>query len=548
MRRLVLAWFALAVLPALIPFAQADERRVTAEADAEAIAIGQRMYREGILPSGEPMHGSAQGGVERSGREAACAACHRRSGFGSSEGQLNIRPITGPALLQLQNVVAPNPRIAHQLGVALRPPYDDAALARAIRDGVDASGGSLSPLMPRYALTDAEIKPLAAYLKTLSAQSSPGVDGENIHLATVIQPGVEPARRQAMLDIIQAFVKDKNAGTRSDVHRREAGAMRMHRSYRTWVLHVWQLTGSAETWGAQLEVFYREQPVFAMVSGLGNASWRPIHDFSERFEVPCVFPQVDLPVVSDSGFYTLYLSKGILLEADVLAKYLREKPAVGSIVQVYGRDERGVAAAREFRVAMNDARPVVDRVLEGRASESFWTELAGEKSAVTVVSWLPAQDLATAAPLLDKRASVSEIYLSSTLLGGLGAEPAFTSDGRVRVIYPLELPAMREPRMQRAKLWLRARNIPPGDEKLQINTYFAVTLTGDVLSHLMDSFSRDFFVERVEHEVTKSLIPSIYPRVSLGPGQRFASKGSYIIPLAVVDGIEPKPMPPWIVP
>ena len=102
--------------------------------------------------------------------------------------------------------------------------------------------------------------------------------------------------------------------------------------------------------------------------------------------------------------------------------------------------------------------------------------------------------------------------------------------------------------MQRAKLWLRARNIPPGDEKLQINTYFAVTLTGDVLSHLMDSFSRDFCVERVEHEVTKSLIPSIYPRVSLGPGQRFASKGSYIIPLAVVDGIEPKPMPPWIVP
>jgi len=79
--------------------------------------------------------------------------------------------------------------------------------------------------------------------------------------------------------------------------------------------------------------------------------------------------------------------------------------------------------------------------------------------------------------------------------------------------------------MARMGAWLRARNVPPADERIQANTYFAATIAGDALAHMDENFSRDYFIERVEHMTEQSLFPSVYPRLSLGPGQRFASRG-----------------------
>ena len=336
--------------------------------------LGQGMYREGILPSGKPMTGMAQADVVRRGKDAACTTCHRRSGFGTAEGSIVIRPIAGPDLYQTRTVTAATPRIAHQLGKPLRPAYDDATLARAIRDGVDVTGRQMQSGMPRYALNDAEMKALITHLKSLATDSSPGVTAEEIHLATVIQPGVPEAKRRAMLDVLEAFVRDKNAGVRSEELRRKVGAMRMYRAYRKWVLHVWELVGPAETWGAQLETYYRQQPVFALVGGLGATSWQPIHAFSERFEVPCILPLTDLPAISADNFYTVYFSRGISLEADALAQFLGKR-GDDRIIQVYRPDDAGAVAAKAFRATLAEAdRRLEDRPLVGEPSVEFWRE------------------------------------------------------------------------------------------------------------------------------------------------------------------------------
>jgi hypothetical protein len=224
--------------------------------------------------------------AQRTGKDAACAACHRRSGYGSSEGRFVIRPIIGPALTQQQTVPVRSPRVKARLGSSQRPPYTEALLARAIRHGIDAAGKPLDPTMPRYVLSDAEMKSLAGHLFSLSAQPSPGVDEQDIHFATVIQPGVTPRQRRAMLDVMQAFVRDKGGSARHEELRREAGNMRMARSFRKWVLHVWELSGSSDTWRAQLDAYYSQQPVFALIGGLGEASWRPIHEFCEQLGNP----------------------------------------------------------------------------------------------------------------------------------------------------------------------------------------------------------------------------------------------------------------------
>jgi hypothetical protein len=75
-----------------------------------------------------------------------------------------------------------------------------------------------------------------------------------------------------------------------------------------------------------------------------------------------------------------------------------------------------------------------------------------------------------------------------------------------------------------------------------------MTVVSDVVGHIMDSFSRDLFVERIEHVVGQTPMASIYPSVSLGPGQRFAAKGSSIVQVLDADKQQLKAVSGWIVP
>jgi hypothetical protein len=45
---------------------------------------------------------------------------------------------------------------------------------------------------------------------------------------------------------------------------------------RRWQLHVWRLTGAPAAWPAQLARHMAEEPVLAIVSGLGGTTWAPI--------------------------------------------------------------------------------------------------------------------------------------------------------------------------------------------------------------------------------------------------------------------------------
>ena len=511
-------------------------------ASADELALGQRIYREGIGAEGRPLMSLAAADTPLAGKPVACEKCHRRSGFGGTEGQLTIRPITALALTGQQEIGLHAPRVRARVGTRTRPPYTEALIARAIATGVDAAGEALDPLMPRYRLDAREMKAITAYLLTLSAQPSPGVDDRDIHFATVIQPGVSAEKRRAMLDVMHAFVKDKDANARHDEARRDAGNMRMYRAYRKWVLHEWELTGPRDTWGAQLDALYAKQPVFALVGGLGHESWQPIHEFSERQGVPTVFPQADLPMLSGPNQYTIYFSRGVTLEAQVLATYIRDQPEAGPLVQVYRRDGPGAVAAAAFHAALKPETPIQDIALGGPVDAALWKAVAAAKPGA-VVLWLGANDVEQASLPGD-----TPVYLSHQLLNGKRPEMLTNRVANLRLIDPGDLPPRREARLLRSKLWLHNKGIAPGDEAVQINTEFAMTVVSDVIGHMADSFSRDFFVERVEHVVAQTPMPSTFAQVSLGPGQRFAAKGASIVQLVPGDKPGMKALSAWIVP
>lgn len=326
--------------------------------------------------------------------------------------------------------------------------------------------------------------------------------------------------------------------------------VRLGRQYREWVLHVWDLTGAPETWPSQLEAFNRRQPVFSLISGLGDASWQPIHEFSERNALPCILPQTAAPVLAERDFYTVYLSKGVALEAQVLASFLRAQGQHGGVTQVFRNEGTSAVAAASFRQAWAAAggRALRDHVVDSRPQPELWRQLASQTPRRSLVLWLSPADLAQAEALLAPGSMLQDIYLSSDLAPDGQTSLDARHDERVRRLYTQDLPNLRSERTNEVQRWLRGRGIGLVDEALQMNAHLAVSTAMMALSHNQDIYSREYMLERVEHRLGTAHEPSIYPRLSLGPGQRYASKGGYVVQRTGPQLADLRPLSGWIVP
>ena len=522
-----------------------------APARAAGPSAGERLYREGVLPSGQPLRGEREGGVGVKGQAAACATCHRRSGLGSWEGQSVIPPIIGRYLFRPGARVIEDEAMPHVQGyVPRRDAYTEATLARAIREGLDPRGKKLAYLMPRYRLDDATMASLVAYLRRLTADPVPGVTRDTLHFATIVTPDADPTARKGMLDVLQQFFADKNAGYRGDSRPMQSSRGVMYRVLRKWQLHVWELQGPPETWERQLDERLAAEPIFAVISGIGGRTWAPVHRFCEKSELPCLFPNTDLPVVVERDFYPVYFSRGVLLEADLIAGRLSApgaRPARPRLIQLYRTGDIGEDAARALGATRRAAGLAqVSRALAPEAGAQQLEEALRDTGPEdTVVLWLRAPDLALL-PAGPPRAGA--LYVSG-LMGGLERAPLPGAwRDLARLTYPFDLPDVRKVRMDFPLGWFRVRHLPVVSERVQTDSYLACVILSETVGHMLDSFVRDYLVERVEMMLSHRLVNGYYPRLGLAPGQRFASKGGHIVHFARADGPALVADTGWLVP
>ena len=484
------------------------------------------------------------------GADAACSNCHRRSGLGEIEGRISIPPISGPYLF--------HPRATDRDDFdlpfvdAMRPdrnPYTDETLAAAIRNGIGVDGHPLNYLMPHYTLGDADMATLIAYLKRMTPARVPGVGGSVLHFATIITPDADPVKRQGMLDVLNHFFTDKDAFSRAESPRLRSSHRMMFKANRRWLLHVWELTGAPATWDKQLHDLLKKEPVFAAISGLGGKTWTPVHAFCEQTGLPCLFPNVDLPVVAEHDFYSLYFSRGVLLEADLIARQLADDKGTGAlnrIVQIYRPDDIGAAAAKAFEASAAAGPRLVDRPIGAGTPVATLADAMKDVGPLDgLVLWLRPKDLATLAGV---RPQASRVMISG-VMGGLSAAPLPPEWRTVtRMAYPFDLPENRRIRLDYPLGWFRLRQIPVVDERVQVDTYLACGLLAETLSHMADSFIRDYLVERVEGMLEHRILTAYYPRLALAPNQRFASKGGYVVHFADPTGGRLAADSDWLVP
>jgi hypothetical protein len=528
----------LAVLVLVCAVEPLEARQRDATPDFPASAVGAAIYLNGKLGSGEPLAATRENMQPLTGELAACVNCHRRSGLGGKEARDSIPPITGQFLFHDPADTGDSALPYVPEARLKRHAYTDATLARAIREGVDAEGRTLSFLMPRFALNDSDMAALIAHLRSLDHRRLPGVSPTELHFATIVTPDADPLKRQAMLDVLQQFFADRNAAPRGEPAQTMAVSgntdyvRSMFKVNRHWVLHVWEPTGPAATWPDQLAKKFAQQPVFAVISGIAGSNWAPVAAFCDRQAVPCLFPNVELPPAdADRSFHNVYFSRGVLLEADLIAAALAsasDAPPVSHVRLVYRTGDVGAAAAAALTAQLQSRGvTVVNRSVAAAAPTSAIADAVRDASTTApIVLWLRPQDLAA---LGSTAAPPNPLYVSG-VMGGLEQAPlppAWRTN--LYMAYPVDLPEQRRVRVDYALGWFRIRKLPVVAEQVEVDTYLACGLLSETVKHMVDAFIPDYLVERFEDTVEHHIMTGYYPRLSLGPHQRFASKGGYVV-------------------
>ncbi len=530
---------------------------------------GERLYRAGLRADGQPIRGRAQGDIEISGAQFSCSSCHRRSGYGSSEGGVYVPPILGDFLYASSK--ADRNRIFKELYLEaqpkefwsklreprFRPAYTDETLVVALRTGIDPGGRTLDATMPRFDLTDQDAADLVAHLKSLKTDDHPGVDAEAVHFATVFTPDIAMEERAAVEAVLEAFVGWINLDILGD--RSNPAFSPLYRSdflhtYRRWVLHRWELSGPPEAWHEQLDAFYAERPVFAMIGGLIEGPHAPIAAFCNRTRTPCVFPITNLPDnrTGDYG-YSLYFDRGVELEAEALAHFLTTGTDAAQIEQFYLETFSGSTGAVAFqRYGKTRGARVVSKGFSSVDALAAAVRSCCTKGTDALVVWGVDDPLALGSALdaasLARSAVIGLPSAALTHAAGLSGRRL----GQARFAWPYEKPGVLHPREFDVRAWMGSRRIRLSHPRLQFQTYFALTMIEHGLEHLLGDFNRDYLIELIEHEAEKNLNIGTHPSLALGPGQRFASKGAYVVRLTAssteASENQIEPISDWIIP
>ncbi len=522
----------------------------------QMLRAGERMYRQGVLENGEPLRAYVKGDIPVPGTAFTCVSCHLRAGIGSVEGGVYTPPTNGRSLYQPVKKIYKGVPVKYNESPFRRPAYTDATLVEVLRSGVDPEGKVLSDVMPRYLLEDEDAELLVTYLKKLSSEFSPGVSDTEIRFATVYSEDVPAADRDAMIAGLEKYISDKNDMAKSYRRTTTARDRLMARAMSTskelesrrLTLSRWVLKGSPDTWRAQLEEYNGKEPVFALLGGLVSGEWGPVHRFSEENRIPCLFPNTDLPVVSDTDWYTLYLSKGFYQEGEAVARFLNRRDETGAgvpVLQIVRLSREGRALADGFErtwSSLGHEPPVTVTLQEGETltGARLAALLEREKPRV-VLFW----DGGALIPQLRELGSLRQQPQSVFVSGRYAGEALYALPEELRantyIAYPYRLPGEKviEP-MMKSEVRFRV-----DDNRIAQQTYSLVQVLTMAVMEIKDNYFRDHFLDAIGMSMDR-VVP-LYERLSFGPGQRYASKGCYIVQLKKGDGRELTKMSDWVI-
>ncbi len=202
---------------------------------------------------------------------------------------------------------------------------------------------------------------------------------------------------------------------------------------------------------------------------------------------------------------------------------------------------------RYLRRLQGAAAPAVPGTVlkPGAAGAELAAAIDIAKARDMLILWLRPDDLRNLPPEPPK----SPLIFVSGLMGGLEDSPIGEAWRAVTsMTYPFELPARRAVLLNYPLGWFRMQGIKVVAEQTQIDTYIACGIVSENLRNMLDNFVRDYLVENVEVMLSTRIVNGYYTRLGLAPGQRFASKGGYIVHFVGAEGKKLAAEGDWVVP
>ncbi|MDD2364523.1 MAG: ABC transporter substrate-binding protein [Desulfuromonadaceae bacterium] len=532
---------------------------------SDIMRLGEQMYRNGVLPSGEYMPAYIRGDTEVDSGAFSCSSCHLRAGLGSYEGGVVTPPTTGRKLYEpyrrppsLGDTVDQTGRYIYAKTVQERPSYNRTTLASALRFGVDPVGQKFNDVMPRYPLSDRDMTILIRYLEFLSHEPSPGASSSEFRFATIITDDVSPEERKALLNPLQNFMDRKNqqlALYNDYIKFGYIPTAEMKYAFRKASLDIWDLKGDPSTWRKQLENYNAAKPVFAILGGISNQNWKPVHDFCESERIPSLFPITDFPVVSDTSWYTYYFNKGYAQEGEGAAKYLNrliEDADTKTVLQVVQDSEVARALASGFENSWKEMERSPIKSIKLTAGEladnKTLNKILSSRRTSVLLLWADAETLPQLKKTLSRLKGRKIIFMSSGYLGKKAADISDEVRKNIYLTWPYRLTPYIGPQTGQfdARVPIVTSVKDFGESRITSRTVamlLQAALQG--LNKIYDNLYRDHFMDVMSMQM--DLTVRDYERLSFGPGQRYVSKGCYIIQLGHGKNPELIPRSEWVI-
>jgi hypothetical protein len=177
----------------------------------------------------------------------------------------------------------------------------------------------------------------------------------------------------------------------------------------------------------------------------------------------------------------------------------------------------------------------------------LWKQLTASNKQAIILLWLDSKDLSLIATLADTPDRKMMVFVSATLLG----KEMYVLPEKIREIvyitFPYRLPddfAKSEPSFAGLT---RSNRYPAEYPMTKAKMDLTLMILNKALFMMKGHFHRDRLIEVMDMMQDETTIP-LYPRLSFGPGQRYISKGCYIVKLGA--GATPKitPISGWVIP
>ena len=471
---------------------------------------GRALYLRGESASGREIT-ALIGDVDVPASTVTCAGCHGARGEGKTEGGVTAGNLTWANLIKSYGHEHPTGR--------RHGPFDEAAFARALKDGVDPAGNNMLAAMPRFKMSPEDVADLVAYVKRIEDDRDPGISDAAVKVGTILpSKGALAELGAAMKDVLAAFFEDVNG--KGGIYNRRVE------------LESADSSGSAAQTAEGARRLVRDSQVFALVGGLSAGADKELASLAEGDEVPFVGPSTLLP---QTGFganrYIFYLLPGMAEQARALVNFgaQRQTAAKSSVALVYSEGEIGEAAATAAAAQCEKVGcGELKKVSYARGKFDAPSLVRGLKGAGTVFFFGSAGDEAA---FVKEAAAVSwgpDIFLLGTLTGrDLAASLPHGFGGKIFLAFPT-VPAdvtqqgIGELRALAAKYKFEVRH-----PAAQLSALAAAKVLAEGLGRGGKDVTREKLVTALEG--LYDFETGLTPRLTFGPNRRVGASGAYVV-------------------